>query len=129
MITATNQQPLYRTTFASPACESTADVGAAYGGQGRGFRPHELLEAAVATCMNMTVRMHAQKLGMRLASVVTKVDLDRSDPEVAAFRFELDLAGDLSADERHELHRVAARCPVSRTLARDIVVTPAREPA
>ena len=30
------------------------------GGKGAGFRPHELLEAALACCMNMSVRMYAE---------------------------------------------------------------------
>jgi putative redox protein len=37
------------------------DTTSGKGGYGDGFHPHELLEAALATCMNMTIRMYAQK--------------------------------------------------------------------
>lgn len=48
------------------------------GGGNQGFRPHELLEAALATCMNIHLRMYAANHGIELGEVTTKVTLDRS---------------------------------------------------
>jgi putative redox protein len=78
VIRATSDSPRYRTTFSDGKREGVADITADKGGGGSGFRPHCLLEAALATCVNMTVRMYADNHGIPLAGVITRVSLDRS---------------------------------------------------
>jgi len=86
-----------------------------------GFRPHELLEAALATCVNMHVRMYAANHQIALKTVTTTVSLDRRDPETAVFTYSLELAGNLSAEERQKLLRVAETCPVRKTISRTLI--------
>lgn len=45
-------------------------------GANHGFRPHELLEAASASCMNMTLRMYAEIHAIPLAGMSVAVWLN-----------------------------------------------------
>jgi len=50
MIQASSQPERYRTAFTNGGQTALADTTADKGGGGAGFRPHELLEAALASC-------------------------------------------------------------------------------
>lgn len=59
MIRASSLDVPYQTAFTNGTLEAVADVPVEKGGAGRGFGPHELLEAAFATCLTMTAQMYA----------------------------------------------------------------------
>jgi putative redox protein len=120
MITARNCLPDFRTDFTDGIHSAIADTGKKDGGGDLGFHPHDLLEAAIASCMNMTVRMYAARHGMRLTSVAVRVMLDRSKPGEAIFRSDVELEGELTDLQRSKLRHIAAACPVRRTLMRTI---------
>ncbi len=120
MIVSTSETPRYKTTFSDGVHEAVADTTMDKGGGNSGFRPHDLLAAALATCVNMTIRMYADARAIPLESVRTKVSLDRSDPQAAVFRYEVDFEGNLSELEKDKLLRAAAACPVRRTLSKEI---------
>jgi putative redox protein len=122
MIRATSEPAPYQTRFSDGEHESLADTTAAKGGQNSGFRPHDLLEAALATCIGMTLRMYADRHAIPLRSVTVQVGLDRSNPEEAVFRYEVEAEGDLTPEQQERLRYAARACPVSRTLARRIRV-------
>lgn len=119
MIRAKSQLTPYLTCFSDGEHEGIADTTADKGGQHSGFRPHDLLDAALATCVSMTVRMYADHHGIRLRGATTNVRLDRSPDEVV-FRYEVELDGELTAEERERLLRAAGACPVRRTLSKRI---------
>jgi putative redox protein len=56
-----------------------ADAPILKGGLGNGFRPHELLEAALASCINITIRMIAKEKKIKMDHVSTIVELERSE--------------------------------------------------
>jgi putative redox protein len=87
-------------------------------GKGAGFRPHELLEAALASCTAITLRMLADERGLALEAAVVSVELDRSNPQETTFRTLIDLRGELSEDQRDFLVRAARACPVRKTLSK-----------
>lgn len=97
-------------------CDTTPDKG----GQGQGFRPHELLEAGLGSCTAMIIGMSAAAHGIPLTGVAVTVNLDRDDPAVAAFVVEIELTGDLDDSQRARLLRAAKGCPVRKTLGRRI---------
>jgi putative redox protein len=84
MIQADSQPDKFLTVFANGTHAFTSDTTADKGGRNLGFRPHELLEAALATCMNMTLRMAAEKHAIALSSVSVTVSLKRN-PEGSSF--------------------------------------------
>jgi putative redox protein len=101
-----------------------ADVPVEKGGEGLGFGPHELLEAALATCMAITVRKVADQRQIPLESTTCEVRLDRSQSEQVTFEYALQLQGKLSPEEEALLREAASRCPVRKTLGSGIIFKP-----
>jgi putative redox protein len=93
-----------------------ADTSADNGGDDLGPDPHELLDAALASCTALTLTLYARRKGMRLASIDVEVDHEESDG-VYRMRRDVRLTGELSADERTRLLEIANKCPVHRTLS------------
>ncbi len=120
MIYAKSDPARYRTLFSDGKHDGIADTIAEHGGEHAGFRPHDLLEAALAACVNMTVRMYADHHNIPLQDVTTKVTLDRTHPEKVTFRYEVELDGDLSPEQREKLAQAARACPVRKTLSKQI---------
>ncbi len=120
MIVTRSEAAPYKTMFSDGVHEGISDTTADKGGANSGLRPHDLLEAALGSCINMTVRMYADTHAIALAGVTTRVSLDRSDSQAVVFRYEVNLEGDLSESEKDKLLRAAAACPVRRTLSKEI---------
>ena len=99
-----------------------SDTTPEHGGGADGFRPHDLLEAALGSCINITLRMYAKRLGVELKGVKVEVNLKQDDPETSLFEYKIELDGDLSDEQRAKLLRAARSCPVHKTLTKAIVV-------
>ncbi|WP_209426612.1 OsmC family protein [Pararhodobacter sp. SW119] len=104
-----------------------ADEPAAMGGTDRGPSPYQYLAAALGACTTMTLRIYARRKELALAHVACDVSHDRRHAEDCAdcenpgaridvFTRRIRLEGDLSAEDRADLLRIADRCPVHRTL-------------
>lgn len=117
MITATNLETHFQTAFSNGLLESVADIPVEKGGAGKGFGPHELLEAAFATCLTITAQLSAEKHGFPLTGASCEVRLDRSMPDKVTLRYALKLEGPLTAEQTAHLRAAAARCPVGKTLS------------
>jgi putative redox protein len=98
--------------------EILADAPVEQGGGGTGFGAHELLEASLAICINMAVRMHAVEHAMPLEAVATEVRLQRPTPDRVVFECRLEMSGALSDEQRQALERAARASPVSQTLSK-----------
>ena len=94
-------------------CDATPDKG----GAGQGFRPHELLEAALGSCTAMMLRIYADNHDIPLESAAVEVTLDRRVSESTTFVCRIALAGNLTPEQRKRLLRAARACPVRRTLS------------
>jgi putative redox protein len=97
------------------------------GGTDQGPSPARVLVAALATCASITARMYADRKGWPLDEIVIRAwhhrinEKEGSDAagvakRVDLFESEIDLVGDLSAEQRERLLEIAGRCPVKRTL-------------
>jgi putative redox protein len=118
MIKTFSQPTPLQVQFSNEHNSAIADTTQDKGGNDAGFRPHELLEAALATCMNMTATIYANKHGLPLTKVVTKVSLDRSGSEEVVFSYVLELEGDLTTEQRNAIKSAIHGCPVRKTLSR-----------
>lgn len=100
------------------------DEPVAVGGEGAAPSPHELLAAALASCISTVLVMYARTKEWDLGDVSVAVDYDH---HATPRRFEvaIRLTGDLTADQLTRLEKVAASCPVRRSLETgvDIVET------
>lgn len=124
MIRASSLGVPYQTAITNGTHHAVADVPVAKGGAGQGFGPHELLEAALATCLTMTVQMYAGKHGIPLAGAHCEVRIDRSVPDAVTLSYTLTFDGPLSDVQSAQLRDAASRCPVARTLSGAIHLNP-----
>lgn len=125
MITATTREE-YRIDFTDGSRTACADLPTAKGGRGDGFGPHDLLEAALATCIAMTAQIMAAKHDLPLIEARCTVRIDRSVPDAAILTYDLSLDGPLTADQMHRIREAVSRCPVARTLTGRITIQPDR---
>jgi putative redox protein len=85
------------------------------GGDGSAPAPHELFPAALAACISTTLVMYARTKSWDLGEVSVAVDYDnRSTPR--RFEVAIELGGDLSDEQLKRLEKVAASCPVRRSV-------------
>ena len=117
MITCYSKKAPFDTWFTNGKHEGHCDAPVDKGGGDVAFSPLELLEAALAGCINIWVRKYAASHEIPLAGVTTEVTLDRQTPGEARFHYALDLKGPLTGAQRRELIQAAQGCPVHQTLA------------
>jgi putative redox protein len=85
------------------------------GGEGSAPAPHELLPAALASCVSTTLVMYARRKDWEFGEVRVDVSYDhRATPRRADVR--ISLAADLSTEQLEVLEKVAAACPVRSSI-------------
>jgi putative redox protein len=122
MITAKSQDQDYQVHFTDGLHTGVSDVQEDKGGSNSGFRPHDLLEAALATCLNIWLKMYADDHDISVSGIETKVALDRSQTDEVIFHYSLDISGSLTGDERKLLLSAAQSCPVHKTLSKKLTI-------
>jgi putative redox protein len=100
-----------------------ADATKDKGGTGLYIRPHELLEAALATCMNISIRMEAEKNNIKLDSVETTVILNRTNPAKTIFEYSFKINSEQELEENtlRNFKRILQQCAVKKTLSKELV--------
>jgi putative redox protein len=116
----------YRTVVRAGPHLVVADEPTAAGGSDTGATPMELVGAALAGCISITLRMVAQRKGWPLEGIEAEVAVSKEQVEGGRPRDRFDvqvrLLGPLDEKMRAELARIASRCPVHRVLAHDTPV-------
>ncbi|MDR2208545.1 MAG: OsmC family protein [Azoarcus sp.] len=120
MIYTKSQTAKFQVQFTNGAQFSMADTTSDKGGSDAGFRPHELLEAALASCMNMSLRMYAEKHSLPLSDISVSVSLNRTNPDEPFFEYSVDFQGALSEAQKNQLILVLENCPVRNTLSKPL---------
>jgi putative redox protein len=93
----------------------TTDEPRHLGGDGTAPAPHELFPAALAACVSTTLVMYARTREWDLGDVTVDVDYDhKATPR--RFEIEIRLTGDLDAEQLERLEKVAAACPIRRSI-------------
>ena len=98
-----------------------SDAEVSKGGSDSGPSPHEYLGAALAACTSMTLKMYAGRKEMKLDNAIVTVDIERND-DVETFSREIQLQGNLSAEEKERLLEIAHKCPIHKALAGQIQI-------
>jgi len=101
-----------------------ADEPVAKDGQDTAPAPDELLEASLASCTAITVRMYADRKQWSLDGVDVAVKLERVDVKTV-FTRNITLKGNLDTEQKERLLQIAKLCPVSKTLAGSIEINTA----
>lgn len=123
MITAKSGEAKYQVHFTDGLHKGVSDTTEDKGGANGGFRPHDLLEAALATCLNMWLRMYADNHNLPVSHVETTVSLDRTRSDEVVFNYSLNISGSLSSSEKQKLISVAKTCPIHKTLTKKLTLT------
>ena len=99
-----------------------ADEPRAHGGDDSGPSPQELLAASLASCTAITMEMYAERKGWDVGEINVDVEYEpaqRGSPTRFAMRVEM--AKELSEDQRDRLMQIAAKCPVHRALEGEVM--------
>lgn len=95
-----------------------ADEPADFGGLDSGLSPFQLLAAALASCMTMTVRLYADRKGWLVKRIRAGVGHHRDADQEPRDRFDVRLTfeGELDEEQRARMVEIAGKCPVHRVL-------------
>jgi len=98
-----------------------SDAEVSKGGGGTGPSPSEYLGAALAACTSMTLKMYANRKAMSLENAIVTVDIERAE-DVEKFMRDIQLIGNLSAEEKERLLDIANKCPIHKALVGQIQI-------
>ena len=96
-------------------------MGTDLGGDDSGPTPHEYLEAALAACTIITVKMYAQRRKLPLINTHVEVNTQHDGDTTTLFR-NIFFEGDLSEENRTKLLEIANKCPIHKLLSGKIIV-------
>ncbi|MGZ8621239.1 MAG: OsmC family protein [Solirubrobacterales bacterium] len=85
------------------------------GGTDEGPAPHELLPAALASCISTTVAMYANRHEWEIGEVSVDVEYD-NESSPRRLSIDVHLPPDLTDEQQLRLERVARTCPLRRAL-------------
>jgi putative redox protein len=105
-----------------------ADEEAEKGGSNSGAAPHELLLAALGSCTAMTLKVYAERKGWPLKDVQVTLNGTHADGRFLITR-QVELSGELDAEQRQRLLEIADKCPVHKTLTGEVAITTTARPA
>jgi len=93
----------------------TTDEPPSLGGHGTAPAPHELLPAALASCIGTTLAMYARTKDWEPGEITVDVRYDK-DVSPRTFDIAIELSGDLSEAQLRRLAKVAETCALRRSL-------------
>jgi putative redox protein len=85
------------------------------GGTDEGPAPHELLPAALASCIATMIALYAERHGWEVGDARVEVEYD-AEPTPRHVEIQVHLPHSLSAEQVRTLERVADTCPLRRAL-------------
>ena len=110
-----------------------ADEPVAVGGEDAGPGPYEYLLAALGACTSMTMRLYAERKGIKAERFSIRLshrkiyaedcaDCETKDGTIGEITRDITIEGDVPEDARARLMEIADRCPVHQTLTHEIKV-------
>lgn len=105
----------YRTNLTTGTHTFIADEPENAGGTDLGPTPSQLLCAALASCIGITLRMYVNRKEWNTGEITVDVTLDRSG-ETPDFAIRLSYENELEEDQLKRLKVIAGKCPVHKLL-------------
>lgn len=116
MITSSIGKEQYRVTHSNGRHEFFADEPEEKGGKDTAPSPDELLEAALASCTLVTLRMYTDHKKWNIGNIHLVVSLKRTEEKSIITR-ELKFEHEMTEEQKQRLIQVAKACPVSKTIS------------
>ncbi|WP_297428329.1 OsmC family protein [Clostridium sp.] len=120
MITSISEDSKYITSISNGNETIYSDVTKEKGGNGQFFRPHDLIEAGYASCLNITTRMILDSMNIEYKKIVVAVDLDRCNDKKTIFKYNVDIIGTIDESIKNAVIKKLKNCPVTKTLSKEI---------
>jgi redox-sensitive bicupin YhaK (pirin superfamily)/uncharacterized OsmC-like protein len=107
-----------RQTIQISSHQLNADASEAAGGSATGPDPHDLFDAALATCKAMTLQLYAKRKNIPLQEVKVEISRDDSDEAKGLYQLHvrLELIGELTTEQRGQLLAIADKCPIHKLM-------------
>ena len=99
----------------------SADEPKDLGGADTAPAPDELLEAALASCTAITLRMYAERKAWMILSIEVSVSFKRIEGKTF-FTRQITIHGEVAEEQKQRLLQIAKACPVSKTLLGEIEI-------
>lgn len=95
------------------------DVSIEEGGEDLGPSPHDLYDAALASCTALTVMWYAKKKKIAVTDLETRIERDDTQERQGKYQLKLHLLikGSFSEEELAQLRSVADKCPVHKLMS------------
>ena len=123
---ALNGTRTYKTLLKSRQHTAIADEPVTAGGNDEGATPGDYICMSLAACKAITLRMYVQRKQWDVGEINVKVNLVRSEGatgSIHSFLCELDIAGNLTTEQKERLLHIDKACPISKLLAKGAEVT------
>lgn len=110
------------------------DEPLSYKGSNLGMTPYGYLLAGLGACTSMTIKMYAERKGIRLDDIRVELkhdkvhakdcdDCETTSGKIDVIEKKIFIEGDISEEQRKRLHEIAEKCPVNKTLQSEIKIT------
>ena len=95
-----------------------ADEGTEGGGQDTAPSAHDYFDSALASCKALTALWYAKRHGIPLERVEAHVESDSSQERAGVYRMRVrvELIGPLTEEQRAQVQRAIAKCPVHKLM-------------
>lgn len=97
-----------------------SDVDSSQGGTDEGLNPHELIEAALASCTSLTLELYAKRKEWDIGQLNVAVKIIKEGPDSMITR-EISF-GDIPSEQRVKLLEIASKCPIHKLLISNIKI-------
>lgn len=102
---------------------NTVAMDCPHTGKGEEFSPGNLVGAALAGCMFLSLGAVAQRNKLDITGACADVDLSLDDSRIGRIDLLFTMPGSLSQTDRAKLERAAGLCPIKPSFHPDIPIT------